>query len=733
MADIQYILRLYPTGTLIINNVQVDHYDYTNAEIGINPTISKTMCSGGYSVGNVATASLIVTIPDGLGWDEGCRVELLVDGSKLMGDWWVGTIEPLGFGRNKITCYDRMSKADDYLDFGSTTTVNGTGLTQLICDKIGATMSDPFANSLSIPVADIKSATMRDMLSIMAKHEGCNVAMKNNEIIKIPLYYSNNVISPTVHTSVSNVKSVSFTKTIFNTNSEIFSSGNGTPENTLIVNDKYGTQEQADIIQENMNNNENTYSSFNCEKCLLNHYYHDVNNILTFADVGDTFNWSNYTASTYKIMSMELYLSKAGIYATLSADTQKKTLNDNNNLSNSSSSGGGDLPAQITNFVGVRSTENTSNIILTWNNPASNFSGVTIKRKKGTPVSSIFDGEIIYANGGNTLTDTLPLPYYDYYYRSATWLGDYWNGTDNWVKIAALERGKYLYNVGDKCTALTGGWGSGNSVVAPNLVSGTATFNADHVLLNNFVRPTSNYRLGGVRTVNKINFDGFTKICAEVEITDITVYDVSAGYGDNTVNTQGTPYFSYADAAVSAADYPYVVCTYRSAGAAPLNYMVYLCQNKPAFYFNNDVASIFLYGSKIRLIYKGDTQAFVNKTDFAMNRVGLALYKPIGVPNLFYGNYMGGGYTNGYDNAYCMSVNPDIVPDGRVFVGTLHDNSYMYSNCVSFQKGTTVGNYVIKANIVDADSSTVPPIRTNYVCVGGFESNVKVKAVWLEP
>lgn len=734
MADIQYILHIYAPGA-------TDPYEYTNADIGINPTISKTICSGGYSVGNVATASLIFTIPDIPTWYEGSRVEIFANSGKIMGDWFIGTNELTGFGRSKITCYDRMSKADDYLDFGSTTTVNGTELTQIICDKIGATMSTAFSSSLSIPVADIKSATMRDMLSIMAKHEGCNVAMKNNEIIKIPLYYSGNEIIPVAHTSISNIKSIAFTKTIFNTNSEIFSSGTGTPESTLIISDKYGTQGQADIVQGNMNNVGNTYSTFNCEKCLLNNWYYNGDNILTFADVGDTFKWSEYAEGIYKIMSMELYLSKVGIYATLSADTQKKTLNDHESLSNSSS-GGGDLPAQITNFAGSISG---STVNLTWNNPASNFSGVTIKRKKGTPVSSIFDGEIIYANGGNTLTDTLPLPYYDYYYRAVTWSGDYWNGVDNWIKIAASERGKYLYNAGDKCTALTGGWYGGCSGATANIANGTLAFEASDALIDAFDTSTTHYLMYGMRTSNKINFEGFTKVCAEVEITNMRIYDISKGLGDGSVANHAEPYYSYADTytsstpAVTQAQFPYVISLYRTrASGGP--YLVFFCSSLPLLVYNSaGVQNLIITGECRQVKYMAqnrptrDSAYVVTPSNFGTRTLTAPSEQ---ADTADYGGYMGGAYFTGWDYVYSVNFTPYIPPDQLAFVGTLKNNSYAYASCISYAKQTWAGGtgtFTIKANIVDVDTSTIPPTSTDYVCVGGFESNTKVKAVWLEP
>ena len=210
------------------------------------------------------------------------------------------------------------------------------------------------------------------------------------------------------------------------------------------------------------------------------------------------------------------------------------------------------------------------------------------------------------------------------------------------------------------------------------------------------------------------------------------------------------PYYSYADTwvggtsanpttpPITATDYPYIVITYREQSYTYGPYDVWLLKNKPALVYNSlGQQCLYFYGDAAKVSYQvinGTPTRWQSNRYTPSARSPMPLVHAQGVADTTtYGNYMGGGYTSGSNCVYYMSVNPDIVPDGRVFVGTLKDNNYMYTNCVSFEKGTKTGEYIIKADIKDIDNSTNPPTQTGYVCVGGFESNAKVKAIWLEP
>ena len=108
-----------------------------------------------------------------------------------------------------------------------------------------------------------------------------------------------------------------------------------------------------------------------------------------------------------------------------------------------------------------------------------------------------------------------------------------------------------------------------------------------------------------------------------------------------------------------------------------------------------------------------------------------------GTPTFNYGDYMGGGYTNGGSYVYAFNgfTNPILPPEYRVFVGTRNQSDYIYTSMVSkgykdYKDG--LGTFVVEAPIVDLDTSVVPNIPQAWVCAGAFESNVKLLSVWLQ-
>ena len=100
--------------------------------------------------------------------------------------------------------------------------------------------------------------------------------------------------------------------------------------------------------------------------------------------------------------------------------------------------------------------------------------------------------------------------------------------------IPAITRGKYLYNAGDECTALTGGWSGGSGVTGANISSGSLVKNGTYMAITALYPTSSAYYYYGTKTANKVNFTGFTKLCAEFEITQMRTYDITNGLGDNT-------------------------------------------------------------------------------------------------------------------------------------------------------------------------------------------------------
>ena len=123
-----------------IITVNVGSYTYDETQIILNPTISKSICSGGFSVGNTACGCLKVGVPNN-GHSEGTSVRISYGGQQIMGEFFISDIEKCGYAKLRptdvyktqmvmLTCYDGMSNLDDYMTFSGTVTPAG------ICDEI---------------------------------------------------------------------------------------------------------------------------------------------------------------------------------------------------------------------------------------------------------------------------------------------------------------------------------------------------------------------------------------------------------------------------------------------------------------------------------------------------------------------------------------------------------------------------------------------------------------------
>lgn len=112
-------------------------------------------------------------------------------------------------------------------------------------------------------------------------------------------------------------------------------------------------------------------------------------------------------------------------------------------------------------------------------------------------------------------------------YISGAWVSKdakSFNGTA-WVEWAI-----YLYNTGDECTDLTGGWGSGGamSVSAGYTTRGTFTLNDTNIFVN--VKIVGGGATGVLlSTVNKIDLSGYSKLCM--------VLDAATGIEDDSHGT----------------------------------------------------------------------------------------------------------------------------------------------------------------------------------------------------
>lgn len=99
-----------------------------------------------------------------------------------------------------------------------------------------------------------------------------------------------------------------------------------------------------------------------------------------------------------------------------------------------------------------------------------------------------------------------------YIYRDGEWVSVdasvFKNGV--WTQFSFLRN--YLYNTGDQCKQLTGGW----KIVNHN--SGTSK------LLDGYIEVShnsGNNRISNIHTVSKVNITGYSKLCAELEVADV--------------------------------------------------------------------------------------------------------------------------------------------------------------------------------------------------------------------
>lgn len=116
-----------------------------------------------------------------------------------------------------------------------------------------------------------------------------------------------------------------------------------------------------------------------------------------------------------------------------------------------------------------------------------------------------------------------------------------------WVKVSAYQQTEsgwkssslYLYNKGDKCDAVTGGWNRYSSY------SAVVNFNSDHIYMD---EGDNGYHQSAIQTANKILLSGFTKLKCECVNSGGQVYNSfylgifsSRGSGYQQGNESWTP------------------------------------------------------------------------------------------------------------------------------------------------------------------------------------------------
>jgi len=261
--------------------VTVGSYTFDETQIIINPTISKSICSGGFSVGNTACGCLKVGVPDHL-YSEGTSVKIFYGGNQIMGEFFISEIEKAGYAKLNpsdtyktqmvmLTCYDGMSKLDDYMTFSGTVTPAD------ICDEIESQTGYYFedgsklSNSFDIPKEEAESRTMREWLGIFGCYVGCNWTLRSyrldsvlvSRITQLPLYYSGDSFSATINAPVNVESPITFSRVVSRGKDGTFKSGDDSGY-TLNINCQYATQDSNDIIQSNIEGD--YYTAFKCDK-----------------------------------------------------------------------------------------------------------------------------------------------------------------------------------------------------------------------------------------------------------------------------------------------------------------------------------------------------------------------------------------------------------------------------------------------------------------------------------
>lgn len=721
--------------------------DYEENRIIINPSISATMASGGLVCGNAVAKMFDFSVLDVARTDmsdhKGYCVKLYYNiGNyeyQAYCDFYVSTYEKMGNNRHKFQCTDAIGwYGEDYADNED---LDGTGnitiseLAGLCTEHLGITGDTDFTTyctgSAEIPKKDVKGKKYREILAIIAARNCGNIYIRGNKLSFWAAWLDKSDVESTAYSALTALDSTTFSRVAVAAGSATYYSGTGDAAHTFQHKYKYANQDTADIIQTNLNGH--TYKAFKCNKCLIASNNIINTNYVSNGDVGDTF-----TPAAAAIMAFKVAYSPAGNYGTFTADVQKKTV-DKPTESGESSGGGGAAIDNVSSFSGSTSG-NTAVAVLTWQMPETEIDSVIIKRNRSTALTSPIDGgEIVYTGNGTSLTysDTLPDIYHSWHYRTLTKKGDLYNGSDNSIVIAAITRGKYLYNAGDECQAITGYWYGGFPTL-PNQVNGIyANWNNNYILMQCAPASSNRFTVSYYKARNIIDFSGFSKICAEIEVIQSKNYTPESDSNYTDMIARDMPYYNYADISSTATEYPYVAATYRDTSTqGKLGYWVYF--SKLPFYFGtfNDVSKLMQNGTCVRVLYNGDGSGVYAAGSSITFSDGLNILTPTSSPDISEGTYMGGAYLNGGNNIYAMEGNLKVVSDVRFWLATKKLNNYDWSEKVSYaaltQDAATLGTHIVEMSLNDLDNTVNPPKFENYVTFGCFESEVKVHSIWLQ-
>lgn len=155
-------------------------------------------------------------------------------------------------------------------------------------------------------------------------------------------------------------------------------------------------------------------------------------------------------------------------------------------------------------------------------------------------------------------------------YTGASWKDVECSAFSNgvWTQFSFLRI--YLYNAGDQCVALTGGW----KIV--NHGGGTSK------LLDGYIEVShsgGNNRISNIHTVSKVNITGYSKLCAELEVADVEdSRGTSFGLGTGLVLQGGE--FTAKTVIKKPSDGPTIVSV--DISSAKSNYVIFYAENTTA-------------------------------------------------------------------------------------------------------------------------------------------------------
>lgn len=158
---------------------------------------------------------------------------------------------------------------------------------------------------------------------------------------------------------------------------------------------------------------------------------------------------------------------------------------------------------------------------------------------------------------------------------AALYTGSAWKNVEcfvfykgEWKQFSFLRT--YLYNAGDQCTALTGGWG------ITNHGGGTSKLLDDYIEVSH---STGSNRISNIHTKSKVNISGYSKLCAQLEVSEASSsYGITFGLGTSTGLDGGKPTVStFVD---KPSDGPTIVSVDISSAKA--NYVLFYARSSTA-------------------------------------------------------------------------------------------------------------------------------------------------------